>query len=275
VTADSGRPDTVPERFERPGVRWTSVPSAVLGERVWCWTSVPEGSGPFPVLHLLHGRGDSFTDALRLLDRMRAGEAAGRFPPHVVTAVDAPWSDRANWYVDSAHVHGRPVASALLNDVLPAVESALPVATGRGQRTVGGWSMGGAGALRLALLRPDLFGRVLALSPAVYGGLPPQKSNTRVYGAFGDGESLFSAERWHAAGYPKLLAERDRRHRLAVALAAGDAEVPGRPETELLHGAPRAPACRPPCACCRAGTTGGCGARRSTGRWNGSGQPIP
>ncbi|WP_377273520.1 alpha/beta hydrolase [Peterkaempfera sp. SMS 1(5)a] len=225
----------VPEELDHAGVRWSTAASAALGEQVSYWASVPAGRGPFPVLHLLHGRGDSYVDSLRLLGRVRAGEARGRFPPHVVVGVDAPWSARGSWYVDSVHARGRPVARALLDDVLPAVESALPVRDDRNARTVGGWSMGAAGAVRLALLRPEVFGRVLALSPAVYQGLPPGESNTRRYGAFGEGELLFSEERWRALHHGRLLVERDRSFDLHLALAAGDAEVPGSREAVLLR----------------------------------------
>ncbi len=217
------------------GVERLTPYSALLGEKVRCWASIPAGRGPFPVLHLLHGRGETASRSLRLLERVRAAEALGRIPPQVVVGVDAPWSRRASWYVDSAHERGAPVAGALLDDVLPAVEAQLPVRDDRDARTLGGWSMGAAGALHLALLRPRRFGRVVALSPAVYEGLPPPESNARRYGAFGDGEVCFSAERWRLAHHSRLLAERDRRLPLRVALTTGDAEVPGAREAAVLR----------------------------------------
>ncbi len=218
-------------------MRWTRVPSAVLGESVACWASVPARGGGtaarHPVLHLLHGRGAGYRDALRLLTRVRALEAAGRVPPHVVTCVDAPWSDRAGWYADSVHPRGAPVATALLDDVLPALEAALPVRAG--ERSAGGWSMGAAGALRLALLRPGTFGRVLALSPAVYADRPPPDSSIRRFGAFGDASTAFDADRWHRVNHATLLAARDPSCPLRVAVAVGTEEEPGRREAWALH----------------------------------------
>ncbi|MDI5961716.1 alpha/beta hydrolase [Streptantibioticus silvisoli] len=211
----------------------------MLGERVACWASVPDAPADadsgYPVLHLLHGRGSGYAHTLRLLERIRAAEAAGRVPPHVVTGIDAPWSDRAGWYADSVHPRGRPVATALLDDVLPALEAALPVRADRRTRAVGGWSMGAAGALRLALLRPRAFSRVLALSPAVYEALPPPGSNIRVFGAFGDATTAFDEARWRRVNHAVLIAARDRRWPLRVAVAVGDAEVPGLREARALH----------------------------------------
>ncbi len=229
------RPKGTAEHFDRPGLHWLSVRSVVLGEEVACWARIPAGNGVFPVLHLLHGRGYTYTDTVTLLDRIQEAEDEDAMPPHVVVAVDAPWSERANWYTDSRYVTGRAVARALLDDVLPAVESALPVRLERGDRTVGGWSMGAAGALRFALLRPDLFARVLALSPAVYEGLPPPDSTTRVYGAFGDQHEIFTDERWRADGYLRQLARPTAALDLRVALTTGDKEEPGRWEAARLR----------------------------------------
>lgn len=50
-------PRGIGDGLDRPGLRWLSVRSAVLGEEVACWARILPGNGPFPVLHLLHGHG--------------------------------------------------------------------------------------------------------------------------------------------------------------------------------------------------------------------------
>ena len=101
---------------------------------------------------------------------------------------DAPWSDRGSWYVDSSFTGtptGRPVRTALTEDLVAHVDATHRTLADREHRVVGGCSMGGAGALELLLARPDLFSGALALSPAVYEPLPPADSTTRAFGAFG------------------------------------------------------------------------------------------
>ena len=58
--------------------------------------------------------------------------------------------------------------SFLADDLVPALEKAFPGAGGsRGRRSVWGISMGGYGALKLALRHPGVFGRAAALAPWV------------------------------------------------------------------------------------------------------------
>ena len=88
--------------------------------------------------------------------------AEGRLPEFLVVAPGA----RGSWFSDSHD--GKELWERFLTADLPrAVESryrALPGASGRG---VTGISMGGYGAVKLALKHPDLYGSVSALSGAL------------------------------------------------------------------------------------------------------------
>jgi enterochelin esterase-like enzyme len=162
----------------------------------------------YPVLVLLHGRGDSMESwqpALHDLDEL---VAAGVIRPVIAVAPDAPWSSRASWWVDSRHSDGRPVATAM-GELIASVDEhwrTLP------DRTIAGYSMGGAGALHVARHADS----VLAMSPAVYVPLPPADSNTRRFGAFGEGERLFDEERYTALNYPTTMAGFTGRLRVTV-----------------------------------------------------------
>src|SRR4051812_37159876 len=147
------------------------APSPTLGEPIGYRAVLPEaGAQALPWVLLLHGRTESSSSWDVVLPAL---EAAG-LPAFLAVLVDAPWSERSSWYADSAHREGRPVESALVRDLVPHVEQAWPVRREREERVVGGYSMGGAGALRLALAHPALFGGLVALSPAVYDPLPPE-----------------------------------------------------------------------------------------------------
>lgn len=62
---------------------------------------------------------------------------------------------------------GARFRSYLLEELIPYVETILPVPDRRERRLVGGISMGGYGACSLALERPELFSKVFCLSGAL------------------------------------------------------------------------------------------------------------
>ena len=200
--------------------------SPVLGEEIRYRVLLPrDGTGGCTALYLLHGRGGSMDDWLPLMPEVDRLAACGAVPPLVVVMPDAPWSERASFYVDGAFTGqppGRPVETALTRDLVAHVEATYPVAADRAHRFVGGVSMGGAGALRWLLAQPDLFAGALALSPAAYDPLPPADSSTRRCGAFGRGDRLFDEDAYRALGYRGLLGAwpRERSARLFVAAGA-------------------------------------------------------
>lgn len=117
-----------------------------------------------PVVYLLHGHGGGHWDWLRAGRALETADAlveAKRLPPlHLVLP-----GVGNSWYVDGPEPHG-PVATVLQDDFMPMVERAL--ATDPARRAVIGLSMGGFGALHLALLRPADWRFVGALSPAIF-----------------------------------------------------------------------------------------------------------
>lgn len=162
-----------------------------------------------PVVYLLHGRGDSMSDWWRCKPLLDALIAARRLPPLLAVMPDAPWSRRGGYYVDSAHRDGAAVETAFINELLPHVDARWRALPERGARLLAGYSMGGAGALRLALAHPQLFDAAVLLSPAVYTPLPPKGSSVREFGGFGRDDEAFVAEIYQASNYPALLAARD------------------------------------------------------------------
>ncbi len=172
---------------------------------------VPDGSVRYPVLYLLHGRGDKMTAWTTIkpdLDRL-IGEH--RIPAVIAIMPDAPSSRRAGYYIDSHFAGamelpvGEAVESAFTRDLIAHVDAAYPTRTERASRIIGGYSMGGYGALRYSLVHPELFGAAIVLSPAVYLPLPPPDSSTRTFGAFGLGPKTFDDDTYTAHNYPALI----------------------------------------------------------------------
>ena len=125
-------------------------------------------SGALPVVYLLHGHGASHREWVELghidtlLDELIAtGEIAPVFA--VMPAAGK------SWYVDSA-ARGGPgdYATAITRDLVAQIDATLPTRDEPQARAVMGLSMGGFGALHLALRRPGGFGHAVALSPAVF-----------------------------------------------------------------------------------------------------------
>ena len=81
--------------------------SAVLGEDISYNVYLPAGYASaakhYPVLYLLHGRGDSMSAWTQVKGKLDAMIADGRIPPTIAIMPDAPWSSRASYYVDSAY----------------------------------------------------------------------------------------------------------------------------------------------------------------------------
>ncbi len=152
------------------------VPSAALGGSLDVMVYRPDDPPPaagWPVLYLLHGHdGNAHSwadlgDIEATLDRLIA---AGTIRPMLVAMPDAENS----WYVDSAALGGPgDYATALTADLPAWIEAQYPVRRDRGGRAIAGLSMGGFGALRLALAEPERYAAAASLSGALWQNVPP------------------------------------------------------------------------------------------------------
>jgi putative tributyrin esterase len=143
--------------------------SGVLGKQVTTRLILPErGKPPFAVFYLLHGLSDDYTIWSR---RTRIETYAASLPLIVVM----PDGGRG-YFTDNER---GPAYARHLAEELPAViERNFPAKPSRSSRCVGGLSMGGYGALRLALGYPDRFCSATSHSGALLAGSrPPRKGD--------------------------------------------------------------------------------------------------
>lgn len=219
---------TSPSRVEE--VRF---PSPALGREspalVYLPAGYDEAEASRPVLYLLHGRGDDLRAWLEVRDILDGMIAAGRIPPVIAVLPDAPSSRRAGFYLDSQFSGagdlpaGERIETALARDLPAFMDRNYRTLVGREGRIVGGYSMGGFGAVRFVFAHADRFAAAIVLSPALYLDLPAEDSSMRSFGAFGRG-----LERFDVAAYRDL--SRPWRHRTAdsppvrIFLAVGDDE---------------------------------------------------
>jgi enterochelin esterase-like enzyme len=186
--------------------------SATMGEDISYNVYLPAGYSStakrYPVIYLLHGRGDSMSAWTQVKGKLDEMIAAGTIPATIAIMPDAPWSTRASYYVDSAYSGsdpGRPVETAFTTDLINHVDATYRTIASRDGRIIGGYSMGGYGAIRYSTAHPDLFAASIVLSPAVYNPLPPADSSARTFGAFGQGGALFVDAIYRKLDYPAEL----------------------------------------------------------------------
>jgi len=127
------------------------------------------GPGPFPVFYLLHGLTDDHNAWLRRT-------ALERYMSGIPMIVVMPNSARG-FYTNSVTQPINAYEDHILKDVIPYIDRVFPTIKSRAGRVLGGLSMGGYGAVKLALKFPDLFCSAVSHSGAVM--TPLHKHETR------------------------------------------------------------------------------------------------
>ena len=120
-------------------------------------TALPVGR-KFPVLYLLHGGGgnvrdwSNYSDVAKLAERGLILVMPEGYSSYYTNAADRP-KDRYEDYIT--------------RDLVADVEQRFPALPGRSNRAIVGVSMGGFGAIKLALVHPELYAFAGGLSPAL------------------------------------------------------------------------------------------------------------
>lgn len=156
---------------------------------------------PYPVMYLLHGLSDDHTIWCRRTSIERYVES---LPLMVVM----PNGGRG-FYCDARE--GFAYGSSIVKDLVGLIDRLFPTRAERAGRCIGGLSMGGYGAMRLALGHPDLFCSVVSHSGALYFGhldLPeedPRRPECARITSPGGPDDLFAlAERLTPAEWPAI-----------------------------------------------------------------------
>lgn len=144
-----------------PTVRAESLDAPSVGHRVGYQVVLPAGYDPshaYPTLWLLHGYGGSASNWLQRTKLLRYVER----DPFVVILPSAGDS----WYVDAASAPQARYEDLVMRDVYDDVRHRFAVDTAR--QAIAGLSMGGYGALTLALRYPGRFQFAGGMSAALF-----------------------------------------------------------------------------------------------------------
>ncbi|WP_189046294.1 alpha/beta hydrolase [Aliidongia dinghuensis] len=192
-------------------LRAEEAPSAALGHPLGFVLYLPADYAAMrdrlPVIYLLHGAEASAVDWVEqghlqeIADRLIADR---RLPP---TLIVMPEGGPNSWYMDAPGDGSGNVATAIEQDLPTYVERTWRARTDRRGRAIAGYSMGGFGALRFALMAPDRYAAAAAMSGAFWTRVTPEtqfdEHIQRIFqGAFG---RPFDAHRFVAAS-PMTLA---------------------------------------------------------------------
>jgi S-formylglutathione hydrolase FrmB len=167
-----------------------SMPSAILKRSVRYCALLPPGfdaqpTRHYPILYELHGLGDNEQMLIKsggwdLVEQFREQKKIGEF---IIVTPDAGRS----FYINSRDGKER-YEDFFIKEFIPSIEKRYRAGGSRAARAVGGFSMGGYGALRFAFKYPQLFVAVAVHSAALFEDLPADA--TAAFGlnlrAFGD-----------------------------------------------------------------------------------------
>jgi S-formylglutathione hydrolase FrmB len=138
-------------------------PSDTRAHPVWVWRPPGPDSATIPVLYFLHGdpgsARDPFTAGLAEALNRRLQEG---YPPFVVASVDG----NGERHQDSEWANSRDGSDLVMDRVTGA---AIPAVEGThmrdaAHRAIAGFSMGGYGAMNIAMHNPGVFGQVASIA---------------------------------------------------------------------------------------------------------------
>jgi S-formylglutathione hydrolase FrmB len=128
----------------------------------------------YPVLYLLHGYGGTHTyfkglyDVGTIMDELIN---AGQIQPMIVVTPNATNNLGGSFYTNSDTLGGISYAGKMqdfiTDEVVHIIDSVYNTIPDRNHRGIGGHSMGGYGAIKMAMLRNDLFGSASAMSAPI------------------------------------------------------------------------------------------------------------
>lgn len=173
-----------------------------------------------PTIYLLHGNGGNFRNWSNYSDVAKYAVAS---PPGAILVMPEGGS---SYWVNAVLKPDDRYGDYLTEDLIADVQARFPAAAGRESRAVVGVSMGGYGAVELALARPNLFVFTGAISPAI--DVPSRRLSLKRYWQWERFRNIFGPmdSPTRAAEDPfKMIRNADPSATPYIYLAAGEQEA--------------------------------------------------
>lgn len=152
LTANAASLDTL--RIPSPSMHKTLSAVIVLPD------AYANGNQHFPVVYLLHGWSGSYKDWPAHIDLRPLSDRYGFI-------LVCPQGGYDSWYLDSPLDPGSRYETHIIKEVIPYIDLHFRTIKAKSGRAITGLSMGGHGALYLALRHPDLFFAASSMSGGV------------------------------------------------------------------------------------------------------------
>ena len=138
-------------------------PADLSPHPVWVWRPPGPDSAQLPVLYFLHGYPGGGDDvfgegAARLLD----GLLEQGYPPFVLASVDGNGERHSDTEWANSYDGSEQVMARVVDGAIPAVEGSHM--RDAAHRAIAGFSMGGYGAMNIAMQSPGLFGQEVSIA---------------------------------------------------------------------------------------------------------------
>lgn len=173
----------------------------------------------YPVIYLLHGGGDGVSAGRTEWRNVGAGDALGALiaANEVEPAIIVLPEGLQGYWINHAN-DGPRWADYVVNDLVEHIDRTFPTDARPERRAIGGLSMGGHGALHLALSHPNVFRIAGAHSPSIR--------------PFKESPPFFGSESWYERFNPLTLAKSATELRRQAYWLDVGVQDPWRPVTE-------------------------------------------
>lgn len=149
--------------FARVQVDTVSVFSTKMKKELKNVVIVPENYSPkkhYPVVYLLHGYSDNYAKWIKTVPEIKSYSTEHQF---IIVCPDGGYS----WYMDSPVDSTFRYESYIINDLITYIDTHYSTLQDRNNRAITGLSMGGHGALYLAIRNKNIFAHAGSMSGGV------------------------------------------------------------------------------------------------------------